>query len=64
MRWAEIGGPKYLGPAAPPFDPRTLKWIQFHVVSTTNASVPVRLLRQQRDAADATEAFIAATVRA
>ena len=40
MRWAEIGGPTYLGPAAPPFDPRTLKWIQFHVVSNISAPVP------------------------
>jgi len=40
MRWAEIGGPKYLGSAAPPFDPTMLKWITFNVVSTTSSSIP------------------------
>jgi hypothetical protein len=40
MRWAEIGGPKYLGPSAPPFDPTMLKWIQFHVASTNIGPVP------------------------
>ena len=40
MRWAEIGGPKYLGPNAPPFDPTTLKWVLFHVVSNISAAVP------------------------
>jgi len=40
MRWSEIGGPMYLGPSAPAFDPAQLKWIQIHVVSTDNAPVP------------------------
>jgi hypothetical protein len=42
MRWAEIGGPKYMGPSAPPFDPRALKWIQFHVPSIESAPIPYR----------------------
>jgi hypothetical protein len=39
MRWPEIGGPKYLGPTAPPFDPTALRWIQFHLVSSNNAPI-------------------------
>jgi len=40
MRWPEVGGPKYLGSAAPPFDPTMLKWIELHVVSVTTAPIP------------------------
>jgi hypothetical protein len=37
MRWPEIGGPMYLV-GAPPFDPKTLEMISFHVVSNISAS--------------------------
>ncbi len=40
MRWPEIGGPMYLGPSAPPFDPKQLKWISFHMVSNNGFAVP------------------------
>ena len=33
IRWAEVGGPIYLG-SPPPFDPRNLEAIQFHVPSS------------------------------
>jgi hypothetical protein len=32
IRWGDIGGPMYLGPGAPPFDPTRLTAIRFHVV--------------------------------
>jgi hypothetical protein len=39
MRWNEIGGPMYvIGP--PPFDPTTLKAIQFQVVASATGPVP------------------------
>jgi len=33
VRWPEVGGPLYLGDAAPPFDPTKIEAIAFHVVS-------------------------------
>ncbi len=40
MRWPEVGGPMYLGPSAPPFDPTQLTSIRFHVVPNTSAPIP------------------------
>ena len=37
IRWPEIGGPMYLGPGAPPFDPRMLSAISFQVVAYQGA---------------------------
>jgi hypothetical protein len=39
IRWPDVGGPMYLGQNAPPFDPRQLTAIRFHVVP--NVSVPI-----------------------
>ena len=39
IRWADVGGPSYLA-APPPFDPRTLESIRFHVISVASAATP------------------------
>jgi hypothetical protein len=39
VRWPDVGGPLYLGPAAPPFDPTKIEAIMFHVVSRPDAPV-------------------------
>ena len=40
IRWPEVGGPMYLGPSAPPFDPAQLTSIRFHVVPNTFGPIP------------------------
>ena len=40
IRWREVGGPLYMGPSAPPFDPTQLTSIRFHVVPNTVVPIP------------------------
>jgi hypothetical protein len=40
IRWPSVGGPLYLGPMAPPFDPTKLEGIFFHVVANNFSPVP------------------------
>jgi hypothetical protein len=40
VRWPEVGGPLYLGGAAPPFDPTSIESIAFHVVSRETEAAP------------------------
>ena len=40
IRWPSVGGPLYLGPMAPPFDPTKLDGIFFHVVANNFSPVP------------------------
>jgi hypothetical protein len=40
VRWPEVGGPMYLGPSAPPFDPREITSIRWQVVANTFGPVP------------------------
>jgi hypothetical protein len=40
VRWSEVGGPLYLGGAAPPFDPTKIEAIGFHVVSRETEAAP------------------------
>jgi len=40
VRWSEVGGPQYLGPSAPPFDPHQINTIRWQVVPNPFESVP------------------------
>jgi hypothetical protein len=40
FRWPEVGGPMYLGAAAPPFDPTQIENIAFHIVGDTPGPAP------------------------
>lgn len=40
VRWPEVGGPLYLGAAAPPFDPTKIEALAFDVVSRQTEAAP------------------------
>jgi hypothetical protein len=40
FRWPEVGGPLYLGAAAPPFDPTMIENIFFHIIGDTSGPAP------------------------
>jgi hypothetical protein len=40
IRWPDVGGPMYLGPGAPPFDPTMIDTVAFHIKSRPDAPTP------------------------
>jgi hypothetical protein len=40
IRWPDVGGPMYLGPGAPPFDPTMIDMVAFHIMARTDGPAP------------------------